>query len=121
MAADNAEAAAPALMESQTLGKPGMASAPVSSGSSAVAPPPDAPTPNKAGFLTSLRDDIDPEHSDAPVLACCFVSGLCDSVAFNASNVFVSMQTGKPPPLGLSLSLFLPLSRTWPTFALSPR
>ncbi|KAF3769324.1 hypothetical protein M406DRAFT_337558 [Cryphonectria parasitica EP155] len=41
-----------------------------------------------------IFDDIDPAHSDAPIIACCFVSGLCDSVAFNASNVFVSMQTG---------------------------
>lgn len=92
MAADNE---APPLKES-SLGTPVKSSAPVSSDSSAMVPPPDAPTHKKPGFLATLRDDIDPEHSDAPVLACCFVSGLCDSVAFNASNVFVSMQTGKP-------------------------
>lgn len=45
--------------------------------------------------MSKLRHDIDPSHSDLPILLCSFVSGLCDSVAFNASNVFVSMQTGK--------------------------
>jgi uncharacterized membrane protein YoaK (UPF0700 family) len=45
--------------------------------------------------MSKLRHDIDPAHSDLPVLLCSFISGLCDSVAFNASSVFVSMQTGK--------------------------
>lgn len=47
--------------------------------------------------MTRLREEINPSHSDLPVLATCFVSGICDSVAFNASSVFVSMQTGKSP------------------------
>lgn len=51
----------------------------------------------KPGFMTRLREEINPAHSDLPVLATCFVSGICDSVAFNASSVFVSMQTGKSP------------------------
>jgi uncharacterized membrane protein YoaK (UPF0700 family) len=33
-------------------------------------------------------------HTDLPILACCTVSGLCDSVAFNATGTFASMQTG---------------------------
>lgn len=74
------------------MSTPGMLSERVSSDSSA-APAPESR--EKSGWLSTLRDDIDPAHSDAPVLACCFVSGLCDSVAFNASSVFVSMQTGK--------------------------
>lgn len=49
----------------------------------------------KPGLMTRLREEIHPAHSDLPVLATCFVSGICDSVAFNASSVFVSMQTGK--------------------------
>lgn len=67
-------------------------SARASSDSSAVAPVAEAP-PTR-GWLATLHDDIDPAHSDIPVVTCSFVSGLCDSVAFNASSVFVSMQTG---------------------------
>lgn len=69
--------------------------------SSDTTPPPEKASPEAAaaaagGWATTLQHDIDPSHSDVPILACCFVSGLCDSVAFNASSVFVSMQTGKP-------------------------
>jgi hypothetical protein len=52
----------------------------------------------KLGLMTRLHEEIDPSHSDLPVLATCFVSGICDSVAFNASSVFVSMQTGQSLP-----------------------
>lgn len=74
----------------------------VSSDSSAM-PQQELKAAPKAGLTSRLRDDINPSHSDIPVLITCFVSGLCDSVAFNASSVFVSMQTGKshltPDPL----------------------
>ncbi|KAK3331507.1 hypothetical protein B0H66DRAFT_466525 [Apodospora peruviana] len=43
---------------------------------------------------TQLRDDVSLNHTDIPILACCMVSGLCDSVAFNATGTFASMQTG---------------------------
>lgn len=76
-----------------SLSTPGVLSARVSSDSSADANQQESG--QKPGWITTLRDDIDPVHSDAPVIACCFVSGICDSVAFNASNVFVSMQTGE--------------------------
>ncbi|KAI3395884.1 hypothetical protein diail_669 [Diaporthe ilicicola] len=81
-----------ASKESQ-LGTPGMLSERVSSDSSAMPAQDSKPAP-KPGFIARLRDEINPSHSDLPVLATCFVSGLCDSVAFNASSVFVSMQTG---------------------------
>lgn len=42
-----------------------------------------------------LDDDISLSYADVPVVACCLVSGLTDSVAFSAASVFVSMQTGK--------------------------
>ncbi|KAF0316443.1 duf1275 domain protein [Colletotrichum asianum] len=45
-------------------------------------------------WLEGLRNDINERFSDVPLLSCCFISGLCDSIAFNASGVFVSMQTG---------------------------
>jgi hypothetical protein len=46
------------------------------------------------GWLTRLRDDVNLSYADLPILACCTVSGLCDSVAFNATGTFASMQTG---------------------------
>lgn len=70
---------------------PGVLSSGESSDSSALAPR----GQQTRGWLASLSDEIDPARSDIPTISCCFVSGLCDSVAFNASNVFVSMQTGK--------------------------
>jgi len=53
------------------------------------------------GWLDQLRDDVAVRWTDLPVLACCAVSGLCDSVAFNATGTFASMQTGMsyPKPL----------------------
>lgn len=52
-------------------------------------------TQPKRGVIEWLRDDVNVRYTDVPVLACCLVSGLCDSVAVNAAGVFVSMQTGK--------------------------
>lgn len=74
------------------IGMPAMLSDRVSSDASTM---PQQETAAKPGFITRLREEINPSHSDLPVLATCFVSGICDSVAFNASSVFVSMQTGK--------------------------
>lgn len=42
-----------------------------------------------------MKKDITKDHTDIPIIACCFASGLCDSSAFNAWNTFVSMQTGE--------------------------
>ncbi|KAK7962877.1 uncharacterized protein PG986_003702 [Apiospora aurea] len=53
----------------------------------------DAPI-QKTSFLSGLRDDINIDYADIPICLCSLVSGLCDSTAFNASAVFVSMQTG---------------------------
>lgn len=54
-----------------------------------------APPAERKDWLSQFRDDISLSYADLPVLTCCTVSGLCDSVAFNAGGVFVSMQTGK--------------------------
>ncbi|KAK8074511.1 hypothetical protein PG997_009174 [Apiospora hydei] len=51
-------------------------------------------TTKKPSFLAGLRDDINIDYADIPICLCSLVSGLCDSTAFNASAVFVSMQTG---------------------------
>ncbi|KAF7555693.1 hypothetical protein G7Z17_g2006 [Cylindrodendrum hubeiense] len=48
----------------------------------------------RQGFLSRLRDDVNLSWADIPMLACSYLSGLIDSVAFNARSVFVSMQTG---------------------------
>ena len=50
-----------------------------------------------------LLDDIDLIWADVPILACSLVSGLVDSVAFNAGSVFVSMQTGTTDNMGRKL------------------
>ncbi|KAH6646024.1 hypothetical protein BKA67DRAFT_663893 [Truncatella angustata] len=58
--------------------------------------------PNSS-FITRarLREDVNIQYADIPVCLCSLVSGLCDSVAFNAASVFVSMQTGNTVFLAL--------------------
>ncbi|KAI1080952.1 hypothetical protein F5B20DRAFT_85028 [Whalleya microplaca] len=51
--------------------------------------------------ISNLREDVDKNYADIPICLCSLVSGLCDSVAFNASSVFVSMQTGNTVFLAL--------------------
>jgi hypothetical protein len=58
-----------------------------------------APPPKKNYWhqsLAHLRTEISIDHADIPIIACCLVSGLCDSSAYNAWTCFVSMQTGEP-------------------------
>lgn len=50
---------------------------------------------SRPSWLAELKRDVSLKHTDIPVIASCFSSGLCDSSAFNAWNTFVSMQTGK--------------------------
>lgn len=58
-------------------------------------------------WLHELTREIDPKYSDVPIIFCCMVSGLCDSVSFNAGSVFVSMQTGNTVFMALGAA-FLP-------------
>ncbi|KAH8811613.1 hypothetical protein F5884DRAFT_854954 [Xylogone sp. PMI_703] len=53
---------------------------------------------------THLKTNITLHHADIPIIICCFISGLCDSSAFNAWNTFVSMQTGNTIFLALGAS-----------------
>ncbi|KEY74557.1 hypothetical protein S7711_07160 [Stachybotrys chartarum IBT 7711] len=58
---------------------------------------PNSPLRNHGNFpswTSGFREDILASHADIPVCLCSLVSGLCDSVTFNASAVFASMQTG---------------------------
>ncbi|KAH7304773.1 DUF1275 domain protein [Stachybotrys elegans] len=63
-----------------------------------------APSIKSRTWSSTLAMDIDKHHADIPVVLCSFVSGLCDSVAFSASTVFVSMQTGNTIFLALGAS-----------------
>ncbi|OBT97565.1 hypothetical protein VE01_04529 [Pseudogymnoascus verrucosus] len=58
----------------------------------------------RSSWLTELKRDVNLNHTDIPVIASCFSSGLCDSSAFNAWNTFVSMQTGNTIILALGAS-----------------
>ena len=48
----------------------------------------------RSRLLKHWRQDIRIKHSDIILLMCSFLSGLCDSGAFNAWSCFVCMQTG---------------------------
>lgn len=47
---------------------------------------------------------VDPKYSDLVALVLCFVTGLCDSSAYNAWACFLGMQTGE----SLSLPTLFP-------------
>ena len=52
------------------------------------------PLPKQRSPLHRLLDDVSVTNAEYPLLACCIVAGLVDSVVFNATGVFASMQTG---------------------------
>ncbi|KKZ62283.1 hypothetical protein EMCG_00452 [[Emmonsia] crescens] len=51
-----------------------------------------------------LKEEVDPALSDILLLACSFVSGVIDSLAFNAWGSFANMQTGNIVFLALGAS-----------------
>ncbi|KAH6679197.1 hypothetical protein B0J14DRAFT_580273 [Halenospora varia] len=61
------------------------------------------PTTSRS-ILSHLKTEITLQHADLPIIACCLVSGLCDSSAYNAWSCFVSMQTGNTIFLALGAS-----------------
>lgn len=40
------------------------------------------------------KQDLNPNHADLVCLLLCFLTGLCDSSAYNAWSCFLGMQTG---------------------------
>jgi hypothetical protein len=59
------------------------------------------PKPRQTAWQSArshLGNEISLSHADIPIIACCLVSGLCDSSAYNAWSCFVSMQTGSSSP-----------------------
>ncbi|KAK0748933.1 hypothetical protein B0T18DRAFT_323031 [Schizothecium vesticola] len=72
------------------------------------ASPPPLSSSRRRGWLAHMRDDISLTHADWPLLVSCLVSGLCDSVAFNATGTFASMQTGNTIFLALGAASLPP-------------
>ncbi|RDW79978.1 hypothetical protein BP6252_04616 [Coleophoma cylindrospora] len=66
--------------------------------------PASAQKPAQRPLLSYFKTEISIEHADVPIIACCLVSGLCDSSAYNAWTCFVSMQTGNTIFLALGAS-----------------
>ncbi|KAJ5400072.1 Protein of unknown function DUF1275 [Penicillium sp. CMV-2018d] len=56
------------------------------------------------GLSTSLQAELEPQHADLLLFACCLTSGLVDSTIYRAYNTFVSMQTGNTIFVGLGAS-----------------
>lgn len=56
-------------------------------------PQPEWPT-NKSSFVSRWNESISPVYADYIGLVLCFVTGLCDSSAYNAWTCFLAMQTG---------------------------
>ncbi|RDL37278.1 Uncharacterized protein BP5553_04711 [Venustampulla echinocandica] len=82
------------------------------SNASSTKPPGDPSRRQSIWTRTHLTTEITLEHADIPIIACCFVSGLCDSSSYNAWNCFVSMQTGNTIFLALGAS-GQPISRPY--------
>ncbi|KAJ3577142.1 hypothetical protein NPX13_g3429 [Xylaria arbuscula] len=57
----------------------------------------------KRSFLSRFSDDLDPRFVWAPLLVCCFATGLTDGTLYNAYGTFVSMQTGNTVFVALAL------------------
>ncbi|KAL2851459.1 hypothetical protein BJY01DRAFT_116554 [Aspergillus pseudoustus] len=49
-------------------------------------------------------ESVSPKHADLICLVLCFITGLCDSAAYNAWSCFLAMQTGNTIFLGLGAS-----------------
>lgn len=64
------------------------------------APAPDleaSPSPEMRKTSTITRrwkEELNPTHADLVCLLLCFLTGLCDSSAYNAWSCFLGMQTG---------------------------
>ncbi|KGO76314.1 Protein of unknown function DUF1275 [Penicillium italicum] len=56
------------------------------------------------GLSISLKAELEPQHADLLLFACCLTSGLVDSTIYRAYNTFVSMQTGNTIFVGLGAS-----------------
>jgi len=63
---------------------------------------------NKAKFaIQGWKQNVDTTHADWICLLLCFLTGLCDSSAYNAWSCFLGMQTGMSHGLRRNTSLVL--------------
>jgi uncharacterized membrane protein YoaK (UPF0700 family) len=67
-------------------------------------PPTPTPTPTLTRARAYLAQRVSTRHASILLLVCCLISGLIDSVAYNAWSTFISMQTGNTIFLGLGAS-----------------
>ncbi|BCR88767.1 YoaK family protein [Aspergillus chevalieri] len=74
---------------------------------------PEPESPTKPSSLAQLwNQSISPVYADWIGLVLCFVTGLCDSSAYNAWTCFLAMQTGNTIFLGLGASS-QPFNKPW--------
>lgn len=50
--------------------------------------------PRESILARRWKQSVDPTHADLVCLVLCFLTGLCDSSAYNAWSCFLGMQTG---------------------------
>jgi hypothetical protein len=50
--------------------------------------------PRESTLARGWKQNVDPTHADLICLLLCFLTGLCDSSAYNAWSCFLGMQTG---------------------------
>ncbi|KAJ5247670.1 hypothetical protein N7468_002653 [Penicillium chermesinum] len=78
----------------------------------ARAPGPASESPKHSTIARHWKQDLNPRHADFVCLLLCFLTGLCDSSAYNAWSCFLGMQTGNTIFLGLGASN-QPSSKPW--------
>ncbi|CAI7595588.1 unnamed protein product [Penicillium manginii] len=77
-----------------------------------ASPSPEAKSPRQSSFMRRWKETVDPANADLVCLLLCFLTGLCDSSAYNAWSCFLGMQTGNTIFLGLGASN-QPTSKPW--------
>ncbi|KAJ5928221.1 hypothetical protein N7466_007177 [Penicillium verhagenii] len=73
---------------------------------------PSADMRKQSTLTTRWTQELNPSHADLVCLLLCFLTGLCDSSAYNAWSCFLGMQTGNTIFLGLGASN-QPTSKPW--------
>lgn len=55
-------------------------------------------------ILEHLRADVDPDKASFPLILCCFMTGLVNSVSFSMCFIWCAFQTGNTIQLGLAIA-----------------
>jgi hypothetical protein len=55
---------------------------------------PDVPAKQESSIARRWKQNLTTTHADLVCLLLCFLTGLCDSSAYNAWSCFLGMQTG---------------------------